>query len=176
LLSFSEGRTFRTAVRVSRQPAAAEELQLGLQAYCHRCGNHWGQPLLRWKGLGACSCGAEPVLSGPLWRGPLQAPALLQEALSLEDPQRPLLAPAAQRLLLRLLADDGLPPEASALADLGRQLGGGPPPLAALLGALRQAGWRASASGVQAQQFRSDAPWPELLATAARLQSGGSDG
>ena len=170
LLSFSEGRTFRTAVRVTRQPAAAEELQLGLQAYCHRCGNHWGQPLLRWKGLGDCSCGAAPVLSGPLWRGPLQAPALLLEAQALEDPQRPLLAPAAQGLWRRLGADAGLPSEPLALADLGRQLGGGPPPLTALLAALRQAGWQASASGVQPQQFRCDAPWPELVAIGAGLR------
>jgi tRNA (guanine26-N2/guanine27-N2)-dimethyltransferase len=100
---------------------------------------------------------------------------LLLEAQALEDPQRPLLAPAAQGLFRRLVADAGLPPEATALADLGRQLGGGPPPLTALLAALRQAGWQASASGVQRQQFRCDAPWPELVAIGAQLQRQPSD-
>ncbi len=39
LLSFSEGRAFRTAVRLERHPASAEEGQLGLVAHCHGCGD-----------------------------------------------------------------------------------------------------------------------------------------
>jgi tRNA (guanine26-N2/guanine27-N2)-dimethyltransferase len=35
LFSFSEGRTFRTAIELLRKPAAQEERQLGLLAYCH---------------------------------------------------------------------------------------------------------------------------------------------
>ena len=166
LLSFSDGRTFRTAVQVLRSPGPEEEQLLGLQGYCHSCGSHRGVSLLRWRELGACSCGAEPVMSGPLWRGPLQEVAVLEQLLEMEKPGSPLLAPASRRLLQRLQADDGLPAEASDLADLARQLQGGPPKLKDLLGRLQQGGWCAQASGIAPEQFRTDAPWAEVLAAA----------
>ena len=166
LLSFSDGRTFRTAVQVLRSPAPAEEQLLGLQGYCHSCGSHRGVSLLRWRELGACSCGAEPVMSGPLWRGPLQEVAVLEQLLEMEEPGSALLAPASRRLLQRLQADNGLPAEASDLADLARQLQGGPPKLKDLLCRLQQGGWCAQASGIAPEQFRTDAPWAEVLAAA----------
>ena len=166
LLSFSDGRTFRTAVQVLRTPAPEEEQLLGLQGYCHSCGSHRGVSLLRWSELGACSCGAEPVMSGPLWRGPLQEVAVLAQLLEMEEPGSPLLAPASRRLLQRLQADNGLPAEASDLADLARQLQGGPPKLKDLLCRLQQGGWCAQASGIAPEQFRTDAPWAEVLAAA----------
>ena len=166
LLSFSDGRTFRCAVQVLRSPAPAEEQLLGLQGYCHSCGSHRGVSLLHWRELGACSCGAEPVMSGPLWRGPLQDVAVLEQLLALEEPASVLLAPASRRLLQRLQADDGLPAEASDLADLARQLQGGPPKLKDLVARLQQGGWRAQASGIAPGQFRTNAPWPEVFAAA----------
>ena len=104
LLSFSDGRTFRCAVQVLRSPAPAEEQLLGLQGYCHSCGSHRGVSLLHWRELGACSCGAEPVMSGPLWRGPLQDVEVLEQLFALEEPGSALLAPASTRLLQRLQA------------------------------------------------------------------------
>jgi tRNA (guanine26-N2/guanine27-N2)-dimethyltransferase len=163
LLSLSEGRTFRTAVQVLRSPAPGEEAQLGLQAYCHSCGNHWGQSLLHWRGLGVCPCGGDPVCSGPLWRGPLQNTAVLSAALGLDTAT---LGAGGHRLLARLQADAGLPPEASAWADLGRCLGGGPPPQQSMLSLLHQQGWQALASAIQPGQFRTDAPWQEVLRLA----------
>jgi tRNA (guanine26-N2/guanine27-N2)-dimethyltransferase len=177
LLSFSEGRTFRTAVRLQRHPAAREEEQLGLLAHCHRCGEQQLQSLLRLRGWQACACeasggeGAGLAISGPLWIGPLQHPAtlaaLLADAASLAAAGQDSLAPAARRLLQRLAADDGLPARCWPLAEIGRRLGQGPPPLQALLAALRAGGFQAQASGVMAGQVRSDAPWPQLLALAA---------
>ncbi|WP_368412404.1 N2,N2-dimethylguanosine tRNA methyltransferase [Synechococcus sp.] len=166
LLSFSEGRTFRTAVQLTRRPAPQEEALLGLQAYCHKCGNHWGTSLLAWKSLGLCSCGAEPVCSGPLWRGPLQSPEVLSDALALEQAGAPSLAPMALKKLQRLINDPAQPAEAFALADLARHLQGGLPRLEQLLAALRAAGWRAAASGIEAMQFRTDAPWAVVLRLA----------
>ncbi len=168
LLCFSEGRTFRSAVQLTRRPAAAEEALLGLQAYCHRCGNHWGTSLLAWKSLGICSnCGAEPVTSGPLWRGPLQNTTVLKAALELEQKAGlNSLSPPALKQLQRLINDAAEQPEAFALADLARQLRGDMPPLKDLLKALVAAGWQAAASGIQAMQFRTDAPWAEVLRLA----------
>jgi tRNA (guanine26-N2/guanine27-N2)-dimethyltransferase len=84
----------------------------------------------------------------------------------MEKPGSPLLAPASRRLLQRLQADDGLPAEVSDLADLARLLQGGPPKLRDLLARLQQGGWRAQASGISPGQFRTDAPWAEVLAAA----------
>jgi tRNA (guanine26-N2/guanine27-N2)-dimethyltransferase len=153
-------------VQVLRSPAPAEEQLLGLQGYCHSCGSHRGVSLLHWRELGACRCGAEPVMSGPLWRGPLQDVEVLEQLLALEGPDSALLTPASRRLLQRLQADDGLPAEASDLADLARQLQGGPPKLKDLVARLQQGGWRAQASGIAPGQFRTNAPWPEVFAAA----------
>jgi tRNA (guanine26-N2/guanine27-N2)-dimethyltransferase len=182
LFSFSEGRTFRTAVRLRRQPAAREEEQLGLLAHCHGCGDQQVQSLLRLRHWPACGCAgptgsggqAALAVSGPLWLGPLQHPPTLLAMLAAADAQPASLAPAGRRLLLRLAADAGEPPLCWSLAEIGRRLAGGPPPLRPLVAALRAAGYRAAVSGVMSGQLRSDAPWPLLLATAAGLASSGA--
>jgi tRNA (guanine26-N2/guanine27-N2)-dimethyltransferase len=177
LLSFSEGRTFRTAVRVRRQPAPGEERHLGLLAHCHGCGDQQQQSLLRLGRWGACTCpgpAAAPLaVSGPLWLGPLQHPVTLA-AMAEEAERSPLsLAPQGRRLLERLAADPGEPARCWPTAWIARALGQGPPPLERLVGDLRAAGWQAGVSGVMAGQLRSDAPWPLILATAAA--AGGDD-
>ena len=175
LLSFSEGRTFRTAVRVRRQPAVGEEAQLGFLAHCHGCGDQQQQSLLRLGRWQACAChGARPPLavSGPLWLGPLQHPPTLGGMLAEADRSPPTLAPAGRRLLERLHQDSGEPPRCWPTATIGRSLGQGPPSLERLVAALQAGGWRAGASGVMAGQLRCDAPWPQILATAAGLDAG----
>jgi tRNA (guanine26-N2/guanine27-N2)-dimethyltransferase len=183
LLSFSEGRTFRTAVRLRRSPAAGEENWLGLLAHCHRCGDQQVQPLLRLRGWAPCRCGqggsadgGRPetppplAISGPLWIGPLQDPATLESLLS-DATQVPASAcPASLRLLQRLAADPGATPRCWPLALIARQLGGGPPSLQSLVEALRHQGHGAWSSGVMDGQLRSDAPWPDVLKTAADLR------
>jgi tRNA (guanine26-N2/guanine27-N2)-dimethyltransferase len=170
LFSFSEGRTFRTAVRLRRRPAPGEEGQLGLLAHCHGCGDQQVQSLLRLRGWSACLCGAEQspplAVSGPLWIGPLQHPPTL-EAMGRRAQESPasLAAPAA-RLLAALQADRGEPARCWPLAEIGRRLESGPPRLERLQAALRLGGHQATASGVMPAQIRSDAPWGELLAMA----------
>ena len=77
LFSFSEGRTFRLALRLRRQIPAGDEQKLGLVARCERCGAQRVQPLLKLSGWPACDCAAGQgrwSISGPLWIGPLQEP------------------------------------------------------------------------------------------------------
>ncbi|WP_242036420.1 N2,N2-dimethylguanosine tRNA methyltransferase [Cyanobium sp. FACHB-13342] len=177
LVSFSEGRTFRTAVRLQRRPSPRQEEQLGMVAHCHGCGHQQVQPLIRlrqWQPCGCCvptsSAADQPpplAISGPLWIGPLQDGALLAE-LAAQAPAASL-SPEGARLLARLAADPGLPVCCWPTAEIARRLGGGPPPLAKLLAALRAEGWVAWPSGVMPGQFRSDAPWPEILQIASRL-------
>jgi tRNA (guanine26-N2/guanine27-N2)-dimethyltransferase len=171
LVSFSEGRTFRTAVRLQRRASPRQEEQLGMLAHCHGCGHQQVQPLINLRQWQACCCppGAAPPLaiSGPLWIGPLQDSALLAELAA--QPVDASLSLEGARLLARLAADPGLPACCWPTAEIARRLGGGPPPLAALMAALRAEGWIGLASGVMPGQFRSDAPWAEILQIARRL-------
>ena len=177
LFAFSEGRTFRTAVRITRSPARGAEEQLGLLAHCHGCGDQQVQPLLSLRQWQPCACapGEAPTLaiSGPLWIGPLQDPVLLAamaadaDTRGAGDVSRP-----TTRRLLQLQADPAPVARCWPTAELARRLGAGPPRLEALVAAVRSAGWRAWSSGVMAGQIRSDAPWPLLLELAGRDRGG----
>jgi len=165
LFSFSEGRTFRTAVRLRRRLEPGEENQLGMVAYCHRCGDQQVQPLVNLRSWAGC-CGPDRPLavSGPLWIGPLQhGPTLVAMAVPAEDPS---LCRAAARLHAALAADGGLPARSWPTAEIGRRLGRGPPGMAALVEALRAAGWSAAVSGVMPGQLRTEAPWAVVLEVA----------
>jgi tRNA (guanine26-N2/guanine27-N2)-dimethyltransferase len=173
LFSFSEGRTFRTAIELLRKPAAQEERQLGLLAYCHGCGDQQTQSLLQLRQWPLCCCTPDErpalTISGPLWLGPLQHPPTLEAMAAAADSS---LAKASRRLLETLLRDPGLPARCWPTAELARRLGGGPPACGRLVEQLRAEGLAASVSGVMAGQFRSDAPWPRILEVAARVSSG----
>lgn len=170
LLAFSEGRTFRSAVRLQRHPAPRQEEQLGLLALCHGCGDQQVQPLLRLRQWQPCHCrpGQAPPLavSGPLWIGPLQEPALLA-AMAADGEAR--VGRGAHRLLERLRHDPGWPARCWPTAEIGRRLGTGPPPLQRLVASLQAEGWSTSASGVMPGCLRSQAPWPTILARATEL-------
>jgi len=170
LLAFSEGRTFRTAVRLQRLVAPRQEEQLGLLALCHGCGDQQVQPLLRLRQWRPCACpaGAAPPLavSGPLWIGALQDGTLLAALAADHQAQQ---SRPTRPLLERLRLDPGLPARCWPTAEIARRLGCGPPPLQALVTALEAQGWSSGASGVMAGCVRSTAPWPAILATAAEL-------
>ncbi len=174
LFSFSEGRTFRSAVRLRRRSEPGEEHHLGMLAHCHGCGDQQVQPLIRLRQWLPCHCPAGEIaplaISGPLWIGPLQEPGLLAEmqAFAEVDPGASLSTEGA-RLLARLLADRGLPARCWPMAEIARRLKGGAPPLLSLVAALRAGGWSAQVSGVMPGQLRSDATWGEILQTAAQL-------
>ena len=180
LFSFSEGRTFRTAVRLRRRGVLGEEQFLGMLAHCHGCGDQQLQPLIHLRQWQPCYCsgGELPPLaiSGPLWIGPLQEPVLLAEMQALgEGCLKSSLSAEGSRLLARLLADAGLPARCWPLAEIARRLGGGPPPLRLLVAALRAGGWSAQVSGVMSGQLRSDASWGEILHTARQLVGTATD-
>ncbi len=177
LLSFSEGRAFRTAVRLERHPDAREEGQLGLVAHCHGCGDQQVQSLLRLGRWQPCGCPLAPsgdppalAVSGPLWIGPLQHPPTLKAMLqAADDGVGAPLERQGRRLLERLCSDPAATPRCWPVDAIARRLGQGPPPLADLVAAVSAEGFDTAASGVMAGQLRSEAPWSVILATARRL-------
>jgi tRNA (guanine26-N2/guanine27-N2)-dimethyltransferase len=176
VVSFSDGRSFRTALRLRRHPRPQEEGALGLQAICHGCGDQQVQSLLSLKRWPACSCptpgGASLAVSGPLWIGPLQHLPTL-EAMAVEAAAQPhILSREGSRLLGRLRGDGGWPARTWPHALLARHLASAPPPLRPLVERLRQEGFVAAASGVMPGHFRSDAPWTTILALAADVAAG----
>jgi tRNA (guanine26-N2/guanine27-N2)-dimethyltransferase len=178
VLSFSEGRTFRSAVRLERSPQAAALAQLGLLAHCHGCGDQQAQSLLQLRQWQPCLCpgdAAPPLaISGPLWLGPLQHAQTLERLLQRAAARPAGLARPIQRLLQRLAADDAALPRCWPTSAIARRLGGGPPPLEDLVQQLRQRGYEAGASGVMDGQLRSDAPWAEILQSARELAAVGT--
>jgi len=175
LFSFSEGRTFRTAIQLQRRADPQQDQQLGLLAHCHACGDQSQQSLLQLRQWPSCACKASDsapplAISGPLWLGPLQHPPTLR-AMRVAAAAAPsdFVAPASRRLIERLLADPGVPARCWSSADLGRRLGGGPPATEPLLAALRAEGYTALRSGVMDGLFRCNAPWSRVLELAAAL-------
>ena len=146
LLSFSEGRTFRLAVRLRRQLQPGEEECLGLlRAVKLRCA---GTTLLKLREWPPCCCAdGRWTISGPLWIGPLQDHATrgASERSGAGEPldrdlQPPFVATSAE--------DPGSPPLVWPTAELAKRLGcGGPPPLNQLVQALHRKGFQAFASG-----------------------------
>lgn len=176
LLSFSEGRAFRTAVRLERHPAPGDEGQLGLLAHCHGCGDQQVQSLLRLGRWRPCDCPVAPsgeapalAVSGPLWIGALQDPPTLTAMLQQAEGSGAHLERAGRRLLERLRNDPGATPRCWPVDVIARRLAQGPPPLAELVAALRAQGFTTGVSGVMAGQLRSEAPWPLIMATARSL-------
>jgi tRNA (guanine26-N2/guanine27-N2)-dimethyltransferase len=175
LFSFSEGRTFRTAIQLQRRADPRQEQQLGLLAHCHACGEQHQQSLVNLRQWPACACGAPNqapplAISGPLWLGPLQhAPSLRAMQSQADAWPDDRIHRASRRLLAKLLADPGVPARCWPTAELGRRLGGGPPATDALLQALEAEGFTALRSGVMDGLFRCNAPWTRVLELAAAL-------
>lgn len=170
VFSFSDGRTFRTAVRLRRNLRPDEEIQLGLVAICNVCGDQQVQSLMslkRWMDCN-CSCQGSRALAviGPLWIGPLQDTQIL-DAMAVEGLQTPLsLCKDTERLLDRLRKDRGWPARCWTLAIIAHQLRASQPPLDGLVRRLREEGYEASVSGLMPGQLRSNAPWDSILSLA----------
>ncbi len=185
LFNYSDGRTFRVAVRFRQRIRSGEEEQLGFVARCERCGDQAVQAMLHLQGWRPCACTdgcGRWAVSGPLWIGPLQDPDLIHGLLAISDGmdaarraelnqgQDSTLALRSRRLLEGLVADQGQPACCWSTAELARRLQlKGPPPIDALLHALRCGGYTASHSGVMAGQVRTNAPLGIVLRRCSEI-------
>ena len=179
LFSFSDGRTFRVAVRMRQRIRSGEEQQLGFLARCDRCGDQAIQAMLDLQSWRPCACTdgcGRWAVSGPLWIGPLQDVSQINGLLGisdgldaaltkgLPDGQDLTLAPRSRRLLNRLMADPGQPACCWSTSELSRRLQlKGPPAIEPLVAALQASGHSACVSGVMSGQVRTNAPLGILL-------------
>ena len=193
LFSYSDGRTFRVAVRMRQRIRSGEEQQLGFVARCERCGDQAVQAMLDLQGWRPCACTdgcGRWAVSGPLWIGPIQNVSAINGLLEISDRldagfnagvsaglsegRDQTLAPRSRRMLEGLLADPGQPACCWSTAELSRRFQlKGPPAIEPLVAALRASGYGACVSGVMAGQVRTNAPLGILLRRCAEF--GGKD-
>ena len=184
VFSFYQGEVNRVMVRITRQSSWNSD-DYGFLAYCHSCGQFQRVP---WKKLGRalCPCGVEaqagdrPVLSGPMWLGPLhdvhELEQMRQQAIALQahphpNDQSPARWAKCQSLIKTMQAEALLPPYYYPLAEIGRRGKMDIPPRQALISQLRQQGFEATLTHISGQAIKTDAP----IATCVQLAKELSD-
>ncbi|MEL6813367.1 MAG: tRNA (guanine-N1)-methyltransferase [Cyanobacteria bacterium J06598_3] len=174
VFSFYNGEVNRVMVRITRN-APWNTDHYGFLAYCHSCGQFQTVP---WKKLSrvncVCTADSPPVLSGPMWLGPLhesdQLAAMYKEAKRLATTVSPAVAKqwkACQNLIQTMQQETPLPPYYYPLAEIGRRGKMDIPPRQQLLARLRQNGFAASTTHISAQAIKTDAPIAQCLKLAA---------
>ena len=168
LFSLFNGETFRVMVRLLPKPTPPAGV--GWIGYCHHCGDYRQLDWPRGDRL-TCPDDAHPlVLSGPLWVGPLHDPGWLTrlrtEALLQAEREADARPWRALITLIDTLAGEvDLPPWFYTLGEIGRRGRRDLPRREDLLRVLRQAGYRAVPSHIQAAAVKTDA----RLATCLQL-------
>ncbi|MEO0408839.1 MAG: tRNA (guanine-N1)-methyltransferase [Cyanobacteria bacterium P01_A01_bin.135] len=165
LLSLRWGSVYRTLLRL--EPSCTlSEANYGFLGYCHACGNY---QTVSWRhlGHGTCSCADHPLcLSGPLWLGPLHQPSALarwQQQASQWGWD------AVAKLLQVMVAEANLPPYFLRLQDIGKRGQLNLPPRSQLVAALQGAGYRASATHIDAAAIKTDADLQTCIEVARSL-------
>lgn len=188
VFSFYQGEVNRVMVRITRQSAWNSD-DYGFLAYCHSCGQFQRVP---WKKLGrvVCPCGAEggveaqagdrPVLSGPMWLGPLhdvqelermQQCAIARQAHPHPHDQSPERWARCQSLIKIMQAEASLPPYYYPLAEIGRRGKMDIPPRQALVSRLHQQEFAATLTHISPQAIKTDAPIAACIQLAKQLST-----
>ncbi len=161
------GEVNRVMMRVTSATAWKGDYY-GFLTYCHACGQF---QTLGWKKLGkgtpcACRCEDLPVVSGPMWLGPLHnlADLVAMHDIAIQKGWRDRAA-----LIEIMQAETELPPYFYSLAEIGRRAKTDIPPRRLLLDCLRDAGYRATATHLSSQAIKTDASLSTCLGIARQL-------
>jgi tRNA (guanine26-N2/guanine27-N2)-dimethyltransferase len=166
VFSVFTGQVHRAMVRLVRRSTLNSQTY-GFIAYCHGCGHF---QTVGWRQLGRVTCGGcgpgadpAPVVSGPLWLGPLHRAETVEALASLalqwgwQHPAR----------LLRVMAQEAtLPPYYYPLGDMGRLGKMDIPNRDRLIAALREQGYRATVTHLDWQAVKTDAEFGDCVAIA----------
>lgn len=171
VFSWYHGEVNRVMMRISRgdknRPSQSKLTQdnYGFLSYCHSCGQF---QTVSWKKLGrpaSCQCQSKtsPVLSGPLWLGPLhcsQELATMQQAaatLQVQDERERANWQQIQTLLTIMRAESSLPPYYYPLAEIGKRGKIDIPPRDLLIQSINQAGFVATRTHLDSQAIKTTA-------------------
>jgi len=168
VFSLFTGQVHRAMVRLVPK-STLTAARYGFLTHCHRCGQ-FGTAGWRQLGQVSCACAPDssPVLSGPLWLGPLhhQPTLTAMEAVAADWGWH------AQGQLLKVMqAEADLPPYYYRLGEIGRRGKLDIPPRDCLLTALRPQ-FRASPTHLEGAAIKTDAPLATVIAVARQLQTG----
>ncbi|MEL6247116.1 MAG: tRNA (guanine-N1)-methyltransferase [Cyanobacteria bacterium J06648_16] len=175
VFSLFNGQIHRVMVRLVMRKDWDSD-QYGFLAYCHGCGQF---QTVSWRQLGRVGCTCQPnlpsdvainppVVSGPLWLGPLHDVAFLQKMEGLAE----FWGWAAHARLIQLMVREAkMPPYYYPLGEIGRRGKLDIPQREQLIQALQEAGYRATRTHVEAQAIKTDAPIAECIQAAKALAS-----
>lgn len=172
VFSLYHGEVNRVMVRIHRRCAQSTQdfaRYYGFLAYCHHCGQFQS---LGWKKLGTvtCACASAPVVSGPLWLGPLHDPsALAALGQILQRPESTWQGGDCRELIRVMQQEATLPPYFFPLAEIGRRGKLDIPPRQALLDRLRQAGYRSTPTHLSPEAIKTEAPLSVCVSLARQL-------
>lgn len=178
VFSWYHGEVNRVMVRITREPTWQQQ-RYGFLGYCHGCGQF---QTVGWKKLGrglSCACnGADPpVVSGPMWLGPLHSRLDLAAMQQIAEAQMAKAAAAQSAsqwseccdLLDMMSAEAEMPPYFYPLAEIGRRGKMDIPPRAALIDRLCDRGYKTTRTHIHAQAIKTTAPMAVCLEIARQV-------
>jgi len=168
LFSLFTGQVHRAMVRLVNKPTLTSNVY-GFLAYCHRCGEF---QTVHWRQLGRVTCpncgisdDSCPVVSGPLWLGPLYGVESIAAMRQLAQQW----GWTGQAKLLAVMEQEAtLPPYYYPLGAIGRAGGMDIPNRDHLIQTIRDHGYQASATHVNWQAVKTDASFRDCVAIAKR--------
>ena len=166
VFSWYHGEVNRVMIRITKASTWQGD-RYGVLTYCHACGQFG---TLSWKQLGraVCTCQsvAAPIVSGPMWLGPLHDQDNLDAMHRIASQKN---WHDCSALIEIMRSESNLPPYFYPLAEIGRRARRDIPPRQALLNELKEAGFRASRTHLSAQAVKTDAPLSTCLELARQL-------
>jgi tRNA (guanine26-N2/guanine27-N2)-dimethyltransferase len=166
VFSLFTGQVHRVMVRLVGKPTLNAS-NYGFLGYCHGCGHF---QTVGWRQLGrvGCPCGADdaPVVSGPMWLGPLHDGETLAAMGRLAKDW----GWQGQRRLLEIMAAEiDLPPYYYPLGEIGRRGQMDIPNRERLMAALRERGYGAAVPSMDWQGVKTNAAFGDCVAIAKQF-------
>lgn len=171
VFSIFNGVIHRVMVRVVSQ--SWQDKFYGFLSYCHGCGQF---NTAGWRQLGQLNCqvcGTAPVISGPLWLGPLHDVDYLHGMANLAGQWQ--WSQQIQRLLAVMIAESTMPPYYYPLAEIGRRGQMDIPARQRLIDGIcagtstANQPYRATRTHLDVQAIKTDAPLAHCIAIARSL-------
>ena len=164
VFSIFNGTIHRVMVRVLPRPQTDP---YGFLAYCYGCGQFRTADWRQLGQLGCEACGTAPVVSGPMWLGPLHDEDYVAQMLALANQRQ--WPQTIQQLLAIMVKEAAMPPYYYPLAEIGRRGQMDIPSRDRLIQVLDAGDYRATRTHLDAQAIKTDAPLATCINAAKSL-------